>query len=69
MISEITTDSQIMGGEPVFSNTRVPIKILFEYLEGGSTIADFLEQYPAITEQQVQTILREAEVALENSVR
>ena len=61
MNSEITIDPEIMGGEPVFSKTRVPIKVLFEYLEGGSDIAKFLEQYPTVTENKVQAILRDAE--------
>src|SRR5260370_29047445 len=43
----IIKDPEILGGEPVFRGTRVPFKILIEYLEGGYTLDQFLEQYPA----------------------
>jgi len=42
-----------MGGAPVFAGTRVPIQTLFEYLEAGDTIDDFLTGFPTVTRQQV----------------
>jgi hypothetical protein len=42
--SVIVQDPDILGGEPVFRGTRVPFKTLFDYLEGGDTLDEFLEQ-------------------------
>ena len=50
MQSTIIKDTNILGGEPVFRGTRVPFKILIEYLEGGETLDQFLEQYPSARE-------------------
>jgi uncharacterized protein (DUF433 family) len=47
----IRKDPNILGGEPVFRGTRVPFKILIEYLEGGETLDQFLEQYPSVSRE------------------
>jgi uncharacterized protein (DUF433 family) len=47
----ITKDANILGGEPVFRGTRVPFKILIEYLESGETLDQFLEQYPSVSRE------------------
>lgn len=47
----IIQDQNILGGEPVFRGTRVPFKILFEYLEGGDTLDEFLDQYPSVSRE------------------
>ena len=44
----ITTSPEILGGTPVFKNTRVPIKILFDYLQAGDNLQEFLENYPTV---------------------
>jgi len=44
----ITRDPAIMHGVPVFRGTRVPVQTLFEYLEGGDTLEDFLEGFPTV---------------------
>lgn len=49
-----------MGGTPVFHSTRVPVQTLLDYLEGGESIADFLEGFPSVTRDQVIAFLREA---------
>ena len=51
----IVKDPEIMGGKPVFRGTRVPFQALLDYLEGGQTLAEFLEDFP--------TVSREAAVA------
>jgi uncharacterized protein (DUF433 family) len=51
---------EILGGEPVFRGTRVPFKILIEYLEGGDTLDQFLEQYPSVTRQLAIAAIEEA---------
>lgn len=47
----IIKDQNILGGEPVFRATRVPFKILIDYLEGGETLDQFLEQYPSVNRE------------------
>jgi uncharacterized protein (DUF433 family) len=47
----IVKDLDILGGEPVFRGTRVPFKILIEYLEGGDTLDQFLEQYASVSRE------------------
>ena len=46
-----------MSGTPVFHGTRVPIKNLFDCIEDGETIDQFLEQYPTVTREQVNGVL------------
>ena len=53
----ITIDSDILGGIPVFRGTRVPVSILFEYLQ-ESTIQEFLQGYPQVTERQVRAVIQ-----------
>ena len=47
------SEPQIMGGCPVFTGTRVPVQNLVDYLEGGESIDDFLEGFPAVKREQV----------------
>ena len=60
----IIKDPNIMGGEPVFRGTRVPFKILTDYLEGGDSLDDFLEQYPSVTRQDAIAAIEEARISL-----
>jgi uncharacterized protein (DUF433 family) len=53
-----------VGGAPVFAGTRVPIKNLFDYLEGGDTLEDFLEGFPPITREHAIAVLKMAERTL-----
>ena len=50
------------GRTPVFSGTRVPVQTLFEYLEAGDTIDEFLEGFPTVTREQVVALLETAKV-------
>ncbi len=45
-------DPQILGGTPVFVGTRVPAQSLFDYLEGGETLDEFLRQFPSVKREQ-----------------
>ena len=45
----IIKDKNILGGTPVFRGTRVPSQALFDYLEGGTTLEDFLDDFPTVT--------------------
>jgi uncharacterized protein (DUF433 family) len=57
----ITASPDIMGGTPVFANTRVPVQTLLDYLKAGESIDDFLEGFPTVTREQVIAFLEEAE--------
>jgi uncharacterized protein (DUF433 family) len=53
----IWTDPQRMSGAPCFRNTRVPVQSLIDFLEGGETVDDFLVLYPAVSREQIVTVL------------
>ncbi len=59
-ITPITRDANVMGGAPVFAGTRVPVATLFDYLETGETIDEFLAGFPAVTREQVIAVLDSA---------
>ncbi len=56
-IDVITVDQGILGGTPVFKGTRVPVETLFDHLESGITIDDFLDDFPTVTKEQVIVVL------------
>jgi len=60
----IIKDPEILGGEPVFRGTRVPFKVLIDYLEGGDTLGQFLEQYPSVSRQLAIAAIEEARLSL-----
>ena len=60
----IVKDPNILGGEPVFRGTRVPFKVLMDYLEGGDTLDDFLEQYPSVSREIAIAAIEEARLSL-----
>ena len=51
------SDAEILGGTPVFIGTRVPVQSLFEHLESGDSIEDFLEGFPSVKREQVIAVL------------
>ena len=53
----VEVDPEKMSGTPVFTGTRVPINHLFDYLEGGDTIDEFLDQFPTVSRVQVLGVL------------
>ena len=53
----IHSDPEILGGTPVFRGTRVPVKSLFDHLEAGDSIDDFLEGFPSVEREQVIALL------------
>ena len=60
----IVTDPEILSGTPVFRGTRVPVKNLLDYLEGGDDIGEFLEEFPSVTKEQVVDVLEAAKAEL-----
>lgn len=53
-----------VSGAWVFKDTRVPVKALFENLEDGARVDDFLEWFPGVTREQAEAVLRHAEQSL-----
>lgn len=53
-----------VSGVAVFKGTRVPVHALFENLDGGATVDEFLEWFPGVTRDQVSDVLRHAEAGL-----
>ena len=60
----ISKDADILGGTPVFSGTRVPVRILMEYLEAGDSINEFLDNHPTVSRGQVVEVLNRAKQIL-----
>jgi len=54
----IWTDPERLGGTPCFRGSRVPVQSLFDYLEEGYSIAEFLDDFPPVTREQVDAVLR-----------
>jgi len=53
----VHSDSDILSGTPVFVGTRVPVRSLFDYLEAGDTLDEFLHQFPSVTREQAVAAL------------
>jgi uncharacterized protein (DUF433 family) len=60
MACAIVRDCEVMHGTPVFRGTRVPAQTLFDYLEGGETLEDFLEGFPTVSREMAVQALEEA---------
>jgi uncharacterized protein (DUF433 family) len=58
--SVISVNPEIMSGTPCFAGTRVPVKTLFDYLDGGHPLSDFLSDFPTVTADQAHQLLAEA---------
>ena len=65
----IHSDPDILGGTPVFVGTRVPVKSLFDYLEGGETLDEFLRQFPSVDRAQAIAVLDQARDSLVTRAR
>ena len=66
----ILIDPEILGGDPVFRSTRVPVSSLFEHLESGCPLDEFLENFPSVSHDAAVAVLEGAqELALEKAGR
>jgi uncharacterized protein (DUF433 family) len=68
-MSVVHSDPEILGGTPVFVGTRVPVQSLFDYLEGGDTLDEFLRQFPSVQREQAVIALEMARDSLLSSAR
>ena len=56
----ITIDTEILGGQPVFKGTRVPVESLFDHLEAGVSLNEFLDDFPTVSKEQAVALLNSA---------
>ena len=56
----INIDPETMGGTPVFTGTRVPVQSLFDYIESGETLGEFLENFPSVKKKYALEVLQMA---------
>jgi uncharacterized protein (DUF433 family) len=64
----LSRSSEVMGGTPVFTGTRVPIQTLLDYVEAGDSIDDFLAGFPTVRRDQVIGFLEQAKERMLASV-
>ena len=57
----ICKDSDVLGGTPVFSGTRVPFQALLDYIEGGHTLDEFLDDFPTVTREAAIAALEQGQ--------
>ncbi len=62
--AEVSREADKVSGAWVFKGTRVPVRALFENLEAGATVDQFLEWFPGVAREQVATVLEHAEQSL-----
>jgi uncharacterized protein (DUF433 family) len=62
--SVVHSDPEILGGTPVFIGTRVPLRNLIDYLEGGYSLDEFLDSFPSVSREQAIAALEAAHEAL-----
>jgi uncharacterized protein (DUF433 family) len=62
--ASIIRDSEILGGTPVFRGTRVPFQALLDYLEGGQSLDEFLDDFPTVTREAAIQALEHAKSLL-----
>jgi uncharacterized protein (DUF433 family) len=60
----VSRDPEIMSGELVFAGTRVPVKNLFDYLEGGDSLEEFLDDFPTVEKSHAISVLEMARETL-----
>jgi uncharacterized protein (DUF433 family) len=60
----VHSDPDIVSGTPVFVGTRVPARALLDYLEGGETLDEFLDDFPTVSREQAVAFIHEAGRAL-----
>ena len=68
-IQVITRDPDVLGGTPVFRGTRVPFQTLLDYLEGGQTLDEFLDDFPTVTREAAVQALEYAKSLLVAELR
>lgn len=60
LYGQVSIDPEIMSGTPVFAGTRVPVQNLFDYIEGGEDLNEFLDDFPSVTKAAALFVLEMA---------
>ena len=61
---QVSIDKEVMSGTPVFEGTRVPIQNLFDYIEGGDDLSEFLDDFPSVSKESAVALLEMAKKSL-----
>ena len=56
-VAAIERSEDVLGGTPVFAGTRVPVRALFDYLEAGDRLDDFLDDFPTVGREQAREVI------------
>ena len=64
LYGQVSIDPEIMSGTPVFEGTRVPVKNLFDYIEGGEDLSEFLDDFPSVSKSAAVAVLEMAKRTL-----
>jgi uncharacterized protein (DUF433 family) len=62
--SAVRSDPEILGGTPVFAGTRVPVQALIDYIEGGHSLTEFLDDFPTVSRELAIDVLEQAKAHL-----
>jgi uncharacterized protein (DUF433 family) len=64
LYGQVSIDPEVMSGAPVFAGTRVPIQNLFDYIEGGEDLSEFLDDFPSVSKEAAVAVLEMAKKSL-----
>jgi uncharacterized protein (DUF433 family) len=64
LYGQVSKDPEIMSGTPVFAGTRVPVQNLFDYIEGGDDLEEFLDDFPSVSKEAAFAVLEMAKKPL-----
>ena len=64
LYGQISIDPEVMSGTPVFTGTRVPVKNLFDYMEGGDDLSEFLDDFPSVSKEAANAVFEMARPSL-----
>jgi uncharacterized protein (DUF433 family) len=64
LYGQVSIDPEVMSGTPVFAGTRVPVQNLFDYIEGGEDLAEFLDDFPSVSKDAAVAVLEMAKRTL-----
>jgi uncharacterized protein (DUF433 family) len=64
LYGQVSIDQEVMSGTPVFAGTRVPVQNLFDYIEGGDDLEEFLDDFPSVSKEAALAVLEMAKKSL-----